>query len=82
MRPRFTLALLYFLGFFFVYCFALVAPALWDVLVDMPPGPAQQHEAERVAQEAARGKIGLALVAAIATVGLGAWRGLLPGTRN
>ena len=38
-KPRFTLGILYVMAFFFVYCFALAGPALWNVLQTVPPGP-------------------------------------------
>ncbi|HKJ25384.1 MAG TPA: hypothetical protein VKB65_11215 [Myxococcota bacterium] len=81
-RPFFTLAIFYVFGFFFVYAFALVMPALLDVANHMPPGPEQQAAAERVAREAAQGKMGLAFLLSLATVVLGVWTKKLPGFRR
>ena len=41
-RPRFSLTILYFAGFFLLYCAGLAAPVLLDVWRSMPPGPEQQ----------------------------------------
>jgi hypothetical protein len=81
-RPFFTLAVVYIFVFFFVYAFALVAPALLEVLRSMPPGPEQQAEAERVARETAAGRLGLAFLLAVATVVLGVLSHKLPGFRQ
>jgi hypothetical protein len=81
-RPFFTLAIVYVFGFFFVYAFALVAPALMEVANSVPPGPEQQAAAERAAYQAAQGKMGLAFVLSLATVVLGVWTKKLPGYRT
>ena len=81
LRPRFTLLIFYLFGFFFLYCFALVAPALWEVFQSMPPGPEQEEAAKQAAQQAAAGRMGIAAVAAIVTTGIGMYKDLLPGTR-
>lgn len=73
--------LLYLFVFFFLYCFALVAPALWHVLQSQPPGPEQQEMAKQVARETVRPRLVLAFVAALVTVAAGSWKGHLPGTR-
>jgi hypothetical protein len=80
-RPFFTLAIVYIFAFFFVYAFALVTPALLEVMEAVPPGPAQQRAAEQAAYEAASGRMGLAFVLALATVVLGVWSKKLPGLR-
>jgi len=81
-RPFFTLAVLYIFGFFFLYAFALVTPALLEVLRSMPPGPEQQAAAEQAAHEAASGRMGLAFALSLATVVLGVWSRKLPGFRG
>ena len=81
MRPRFTLMMLYLFAFFFLFCLILVGPALWEVLQTVPPGPEQEEAAKRAAQEAARGKLGIAFVLAVAAVGIGSYSGWLPGTQ-
>ena len=81
MRPRFTLMILYLFGFFFLYCFLLVAPALWEVLTSLPPGPEQEEAARRAAKETIQPRLWIAVVAAVVTAGVGIHRGLLPGTR-
>ena len=69
-QPRFTLSLFYFFGFFFVYCLALIAPALIEVARTLPPGPEQQKLAEEVTREAlGRNRLWIAgLLAAVALV--------------
>jgi hypothetical protein len=68
------------MAFFFVYCFALAGPALWEVLQNVPPGPEQQEIAARAAQQAVQSRLWIALVAAVVTTGFGMAKGLLPGT--
>lgn len=80
-RPFFTLAIVYIFAFFFLYTVAMVAPALLEVMRELPPGPEQQAAAERAAFEAARGRIGLAFILSLATVVLGVWSQKLPGFR-
>ena len=83
-RPRFTLTLLYIAGFFLLYSLLFVAPDLAPLLgvegQGLPPEQLQER-ARQVAQHAMRGKVILALAASIATVGLAAWRRVLPGMR-
>jgi hypothetical protein len=81
-QPRFTLSLLYLLGFFFLYCLLLVSPSLIDVLRNVPPGPAQQQIAEQVVREAVRPRLWVAVVLAGATTVLGSHYQLLPGLRE
>ena len=80
--PRFTLSLLYLFGFFFLYCFVLIAPTLFELLRTMPPGPEQEAAAERAAQAVVQPRLWIALGASLATVGLGAWAQVLPGLRR
>jgi len=81
-EPRSTLGLLYFFACFFLYCLLLAAPALFEVARSMPPGPEQQEAARRAAQEALRGRLPVALLAALLTVGALAWARALPGMRG
>ncbi|MGH0031792.1 MAG: hypothetical protein ACQGVC_18545 [Myxococcota bacterium] len=81
MRPRFTLGMLYLFAFFFLFCLLLVAPALWEVLHSMPPGPEMEAAANRAAREAMQGKMLLAFALATAATGAGMYTGWLPGTR-
>ena len=78
-RPFFTLALLYIFGFFFVYAFALVAPALYEVMQTVPPGPEQEQAAAEAAYTAASGRMGIAFLLSLVTVVLGVWAKKLPG---
>ena len=81
-RLRATLALLYLFAFLLLYCAALAAPAMVEVLRSVPPGPEQ----EAVAREAVRRAVGprllVAFVAALATTVLGARARVLPGFRS
>lgn len=86
-RPRFTLLVLYFGVFFVFFCFLLALPDLLAAARALPPreGPLTDAEREagaRVAAEALRGKLPLALVASCASIGLGAWTRALPGLRS
>ena len=81
-QPRFTLGLFYLAGFFILYCLAVVAPELWHVLHSMPPGPEQERAAADAAREAIRGRLLLALMAALATTAIGGRAGWLPGMRD
>lgn len=80
-QPHFTIGLLYLVAFFFAYCFLLAAPELYPVLRDMPPGPEQQEEAQRVTRETVRPRLWIAGAAALATTGIAAYAGVLPGMR-
>ena len=76
--------LLYLGGFFLLYALLLVAPDLAPLLGAEGRGlapEALQERARQLAQQAMQGKVLIALVAAVATVGLGAWRKALPGMR-
>ncbi len=78
-RPLAILTLLYFAGFFFFFSLLLILPELLDVLADLPPGPGQQEAAERIAREAARPKLPIALLLATVTTALGGYLRILPG---
>ena len=79
--PHATLAILYLFAFFLLYCAVLVAPALWQVLTSVPTGPEQQAAAEQVARDTLRPRLLFAFLAALASVAVGTWKRLLPGTR-
>lgn len=78
-QPRFTVALLYLFGLFFLYCFLLVAPELYDVWSTVPPGPEQEAVAAELVREALGPRLGVAIAAAIATLLVGAYARVLPG---
>jgi hypothetical protein len=59
----------------------LIAPELWQVYRTMPPGPEQEQAAAEAARQAIRGKLLLALFAALATTAIGGRVGWLPGLR-
>ena len=81
-RPRFTLTILYFFAFLLLFCIAITAPALFEVLRSTPPGPEQQA----IAREAARRAVGpwlpLAALAALVVTGIGIYARALPGFRE
>ena len=81
-RPSFTLALLYLVGFFFLFAFLLILPELLAVLRDSPPGPDQQRIAEQVAREAFAPRALYAVVLSVTCVGLGSYLRILPGVRR
>lgn len=78
-RPRFTIGVLYLVGFFFLFSFLQVLPELIGLLRDMQPGPEQQAEAERVAREGSSPLI--ALLLSVAATSLGSYLKVLPGMR-
>jgi hypothetical protein len=86
-RPRFTVVLFYVAGFFLVYAMLFALPDLVAGARSLGPGPEEltPEEMER-AREIARqavsgGKLTIALLASLATVGFGIWRNALPGVR-
>ena len=81
-RPVFSLMLVYFFGFFFLFCALLVAPALVSLLGSTGPGPELEAQAQRVAHDAIRGRLPLAFLAALVTTGLGIYTRVLPGLRE
>ncbi len=80
--PRFTVSLIYLFGFFFLYCMALIAPALYEVAQTLPPGPEQEEAAKQAAQEAIQPRLVIAFAASVLTTALGAHFKVLPGLRE
>ncbi len=87
-RPRFTLTLVYLFGFFVLFALALALPDLLEGASQLGPGPEELTDEELAqAREISRralsgGKLFAALGAAVIAVGLGAFRGVLPGLRE
>lgn len=86
-RPEFTLLLLYFAALFLAFSLLLALPALLDALRALPPGAGPLSEEERAiaaqaAEQALSGRLPYALVAALITLGIGAWTRSLPGLRR
>lgn len=86
-RPQFTLLLLYFFGLLLFFSLLLALPALLEAFRTLPPHEGPLTDAERtlaadVAREALRGRLPYAAIAAVATLGLGAWTRSLPGLRQ
>ena len=81
-RPRATLGLLYFFGFFVLFLFLLAAPTMWQFYRHAnPEDPQQQAQLERAVQDAVQPRFWIAVgLATVATVVGGRLR-LLPGTR-
>ena len=80
-RLRSTLTLLYLFAFVVLYCLAIAAPAMLDVLRSMPPGPEQEAAAREAVRSAVGPRLLLAVVAAVFTTGLGTRARILPGLR-
>ena len=80
-QPRFTLSLLYLSGFFLLYCLLFVAPELYEVMQNVPPGPEQEQAAQEITHQVIRPRLPYALAAALATTVLAARAGWLPGMR-
>jgi len=85
-QPRFTVAIVYFALFFALYAALLVLPALLGVVRPIPEDPAAEEalrqEAFEAAREASRGRLPLAVLASLVTVGGLAWARVLPGMRG
>jgi hypothetical protein len=81
-QPRISLGIVYTLVLFFVYCLLFTAPALYEVLVSMPPGPEQEEMAKQVARQIVRPRLPLAFGAGALTTVLGVYLGVLPGYRS
>jgi hypothetical protein len=80
-QPRFTLMMLYFFAFFFLYCFALVSPALFEIATSPVSGPEQEALAKEATHRGLQGRLWIAVAAATATTGLAIWTRALPGLR-
>jgi hypothetical protein len=81
-RPRFSLAILYLVGFFFLYALLLVVPELTDVLAQTPPGPEQEELARSASHKAIRPLLPLAAGMALLSTLAGAHFQVLPGLRD
>ena len=82
-RPRFALTIVYFAGFFLLYCAALAGPPLLHAWREAASSPEQQDAAAFAAVRAAVGaRISLAIVGALATLALGIFARVLPGLRG
>jgi hypothetical protein len=86
-RPRFTLTMLYFAFFFFLFGLLLALPELLEGARELGPGPEEltPEELERArdtARDALRGgRLFVALALAVIATGLGGYARLLPGLR-
>ncbi|MEN8162140.1 MAG: hypothetical protein ABFS41_18870 [Myxococcota bacterium] len=84
-RPRFTLTIVYLIAFFLLYALAFALPDLIAGAGELGPGPAELTPEEQArATEIARnalggGRILIAVVASVLTVGFALWRRLRPG---
>ncbi len=86
-RPRFTLMLLYLFGFFMLFALLFALPDLLAGVQELPPGgdeltPEELDRAREIARGALRGRVPLALGAAVVATGLGIWTRALPGLRD
>jgi len=80
-RPRFTLTILYFFAFLLLFCLAVAAPALYEVLRSTPPGPEQEAIAREAARRAVGPRLPIATLAALVATGIGIYARVLPGVR-
>ena len=81
-RPRFTVTILYFFAFLLLFCLAIAAPALLEVLREVPPGPEQEAAAHEAARRAVAPRLPVAALAALATTAVGTVTRILPGLRQ
>lgn len=77
--------LLYLFFFFFLFALIFQLPDLVAAARELPPGgeltPEEREYAREVGRNALRGRIPLALGAAVVVTGLAIWRRVLPGLR-
>jgi len=86
-RPQFTLVALYFFVCFLFFSLLLALPALLEGFRSLPPGAGALSDEERelateITRDALRGRLPYALLATVATLGLGLWTRALPGFRQ
>ena len=86
-RPRFTLMMLYLMGFFVLFALIFALPDLVAGARELPPGgeeltPEELEKASEIARNALRGRIPLAIGAAVVATGLAVWAKVLPGFRD
>ena len=85
-RPRFTLLMLYLVACFVFFALIFALPDLLAGARELPPGgeltPEELEGAREIARNALRGRIPLALGAAVVATGLAAWTRVLPGFRD
>ena len=75
-RPRFSIGIIYLIGFFFLFAFLQILPDLVGLL-DLPPGPEQERAARELARERSDPLISL-LLSVLAT-SVGGYYQVLPG---
>jgi fructose-specific phosphotransferase system IIC component len=80
-RLRSTLTLLYLFAFVVLYCLAIAAPAMLDILRSLPPGPEQEAAAREAVRSAVGPRLLAAVVAAVITTAVAARARILPGLR-
>ena len=85
--PRYTLLLLYFAAFVLGFGLLFALPALLEALRALPPGsgeltPEELARAQAAARAALAGRVPVVVVCALLALGLGLWRGVLPGLRR
>lgn len=83
----FSLVMLYWALFFFVFALLLTVPELVAGYRSLPAGkgplsPDELAQARDIARHALEGRLLYAVAAATVTVGLALWAGVLPGLRG
>jgi hypothetical protein len=84
-RPEFTLFLVYFFAFFLFFALLLALPDLLEGMRTLPAAATIEEEraaGARIAQQAVRGKLLWAVIAAAFALGIGAYARVLPGFKN
>lgn len=79
--------LFYFAGLVLLFGLVFALPDLLAAFRALPPGegeltPAELERARETARDALSGRVPLVVACALVTLGLGVWRGLLPGLRR
>lgn len=81
-RPLFSLTLVYFAGFFLLFCLFSVAPALVKVAREGEASEEMELRAQSAAHDAIQGRLPLAFIGALVATGLGIYARALPGMRE
>lgn len=84
-RPEFTLMLVYFFVFFLFFAFVLTVPAQIEAMRTLPATLTDEEKTQalaQVAKQAVTGRLWLALLATIVTLGVGAYTRMLPGLKR
>lgn len=78
-QPRFTLTIVYFFGFLVAYGLLMASPEIVEGLRSLPADADPTEAGRETVRQALRGRMPLAALAALVTVGGLTWLRILPG---